>query len=230
MSSRVESLTDPVRTSASTQAQSQTSSTLLQSYTFIPHKDKDVQLIYLLNERAGQKTIIFARTVQETERLSILLRNIGFPAIPIHGQLSQNARLASLNDFRSRSRNILITTDVTARGLDIPSVDLVINYDLPQDGNTYINRVGRTARAGRTGVAISLVTQYDVEIWLRIEATLGKKVDEYKTIKDEVMLFADRVGGAQREAEVRMRELQRRWGNPRRGGRRSRDDMDRDDS
>lgn len=147
------SLTDPVRVSAS--AQSQTSSTLLQFYAFIPLKFKDVYLVHLLNERAGQMTIIFARTVHETERLSIVLRNSRFPAIPIHGQLSLSVRMASLNKSHTQSRNILIATDVAVRGVDIPSADLIVSYDLPQDSKTYIHRVGRTARAGRSGVAIS---------------------------------------------------------------------------
>ena len=87
----------------------------------------------LLNERAGQTAIIFTRTVNEAQRLSIMLRVLSFGAIPIHGQLSQSVRLAALNKFRSGSRKLLIATDVAARGLDIPSVDLVVNYDLPQE-------------------------------------------------------------------------------------------------
>ena len=110
---------------------------------------------------------IFTRTVNETQRLAILLRSLGFSAIPLHGQLSQSARLGALGKFRARSRDILVATDVAARGLDIPSVDVVVNFDLPEDSKTYIHRVGRTARAGKSGHAISMVTQYDVEIWRR---------------------------------------------------------------
>lgn len=136
ISSKVESLqraalVNPVRVSAS--KKNQTVSTLLQSYIFIPHKHKDVYLTSLLNERAGQTAIIFTRTVNEAQRLSIMLRVLSFGAIPIHGQLSQSVRLAALNKFRSGSRKLLIATDVAARGLDIPSVDLVVNYDLPQE-------------------------------------------------------------------------------------------------
>lgn len=125
------SLTDPVRVSVSKQRR--TSATLLQCYAPVPFEWKDVHIVHLLNEHAGQMTIIFTRTIQETQRLTIMLRNLGFLAIHIHGQLSQSARLASLNKFRSRSQNILIATDVAARGIDIPSVDLVVNYDLPED-------------------------------------------------------------------------------------------------
>jgi ATP-dependent RNA helicase DDX47/RRP3 len=93
-----------------------------------------------------------------------MLRYLGFPVIPLHGQLSQSLRLGALNKFRLGSRSLLITTDVAARGLDIPLVDLVINYDLPQDSKTYIHRVSRTARASKSSITISFITQYNVEL------------------------------------------------------------------
>jgi ATP-dependent RNA helicase DDX47/RRP3 len=238
MSNKVESLqraslSNPLRVSVS--MQHQTVSTLLQSYIFMPHKHKDIHLIHMLNELAGQTGIIFTRTVNEAQRISIMLRTLGFSAIPIHGQLSQRARLEALNKFRSRSRSLLVASDVAARGLDIPSVDLVLNYDLPHDSKTYIHRVGRTARAGKSGNAISFVTQYDVELWLRIEDALGKKLDEYKVIKEEVMVLADRVGDAQRAAALEMKDLHQNRGKSgatlrhKRTGKRSRDDMDQDE-
>jgi len=158
-------------------------------------------LIHTLNERAGEMAIIFTRTINECQRISIMLRHLGFSAIPLHGKLSQSEKLEALNEFRLGSRNLLIATDVAARGLDIPSVDLVINFDLPQDSKTYIHRVGRG------GIAISLVTQYDLEIWLRIEAALGRKLTEEKLVKEEVMGFTHRVGLAQRAAVREMKDL-----------------------
>ncbi|KAA8566900.1 hypothetical protein EYC84_009997 [Monilinia fructicola] len=200
---------------------------------------KDTYLIYLLNEFAGQSAIIFTRTVNETQRIAILLRTLGFGAIPLHGQLSQSSRLGALNKFRAGSREILVATDVAARGLDIPSVDVVLNYDMPQDSKTYIHRVGRTARAGKSGHAISFVTQYDVEIWMRIEAALGKKQDEYQTVKDEVMVFKPRVEEAQRHARNEMKNLHEDRGKkgavlkgrrPAKGAKRGRDEMDREEA
>lgn len=163
MTSKVESLqraslSNPLRVSISTNKY-QTVSTLLQSYCFIPHKDKDVYVAWLMNEFASKSVIIFTRTVNETQRIAILLRALGFGAIPLHGQLSQSSRLGALGKFRARSRDILVATDVAARGLDIPSVDVVLNFDLPHNSETYIHRVGRTARAGKSGHAISMVTQ-----------------------------------------------------------------------
>jgi ATP-dependent RNA helicase DDX47/RRP3 len=96
-------------------------------------------------------------------KLALILRNLNFKAVNINGQLTQTQRLNALNRFKTGERQILIATDVASRGLDIPEVDLVINYDIPQHSKDYVHRVGRTARAGKTGKAITMVTQYDVE-------------------------------------------------------------------
>ncbi|KAF2267972.1 ATP-dependent rRNA helicase RRP3 [Lojkania enalia] len=238
MSSKVESLQraslhNPLRVSISSSSH-QTVASLLQNYIFIPHKHKDHYLIHLLNDNIGHPTIIFTRTVNETQRIAILLRTLGFGAIPLHGQLSQSARLGALSKFKSRSRDILVATDVAARGLDIPSVDLVINFDLPPDSKTYVHRVGRTARAGKSGKAISFVTQYDLEIWMRIENALGKKLKEESIPKDEVMVLIERVGEAQRVAVREMKDLHdargRKGGMGKgRKGKRGRDEMDREE-
>lgn len=251
MTSKVESLqraslSNPLRVSISTNKY-QTVANLIQNYMFFPHKDKDLYLVHLLNEFAGQSAIVFTRTVNETQRIAILLRSLGLGAIPLHGQLSQSSRLGALNKFRSGSRNILVATDVAARGLDIPSVDIVINLDLPPDSKTYIHRVGRTARAGKSGHAVSMVTQYDVEIWQRIEAALGKQLEEYPVEKEEVALWGERVSEAQRIAIREMKDLHekrgtkgatlrgRKPGNGRgaggggSGGKRGRDEMDREE-
>ncbi len=135
-------------------------STLEQNYIFIPHMHKDTYLVYLCNEFAGQTIIIFTRTVLETQRIAILPRTLGMGAIPLHGGLYQSARLGAPNKFRAGSRNILRGNGrVAARGLDIPNVDCVLNFDLPGDSKTYVHRVGRTARAGKSGHAITLATQ-----------------------------------------------------------------------
>ncbi|EXF74958.1 DEAD/DEAH box helicase [Colletotrichum fioriniae PJ7] len=239
MSTKIESLSraslrDPVRVSISSNKY-QTVKGLIQHYCFVPHTQKDTYLIYLGNEFAGKRIIIFARTVAEVQRLSILLRALGFSAIPLHGQLNQTARLGALSRFREGTRQILVATDVAARGLDIPLVDVVINHDLPQDSKTMIHRIGRTARAGKSGIAISLVTQYDLEIYLRIEAALGKKLTEYPTQKDEVMVFQSRVEEAQRHARMEMKNLMEtqgkkgstlKGGKKGKGNKRRHDDMD----
>ncbi|RAL09922.1 RNA-dependent ATPase RRP3 [Aspergillus homomorphus CBS 101889] len=236
MSSKVESLqraslSNPLRVSVQSEnSKYSTVSTLIQSYLFIPQKHKDLYLVYLLNEFAGQSTIIFMRTVHETQRIAFLLRALGFGAIPLHGQLSQSARLGALGKFRSKSRNILVATDVAARGLDIPSVDAVINYDLPTDSASYVHRVGRTARAGKSGKSVSFISQYDIELWMRIENALQKKLPEYDCPKDEVMMLSDNVSEAQRQAIMQMKDYDEKKGNKTGKkfgkGKRSRDEMD----
>jgi ATP-dependent RNA helicase DDX47/RRP3 len=150
-----------------------------------------------------------------------MLRNLGFTAIPLHGQMSQTKRLGSLNKFKSKTRSILIATDVASRGLDIPHVDVVINFDIPTHSKDYIHRVGRTARAGRSGKSITLVTQYDVELFQRIEQLVGKQMPIYKTNDEEVMLLQERVAEAQRLAKVQIKESEenkRQNGKKRKGG------------
>ncbi|KAL2843642.1 ATP-dependent rRNA helicase rrp3 [Aspergillus pseudoustus] len=236
MSSKVESLqraslSNPTRIAVASKYQ--TVSTLQSSYLLIPHKSKNLYLTYILNEFAGKSAIIFTSTVHETQRVSYMLRTLGFGAIPLHGQLSQSSRLGALNKFRSGSRDILVATDVAARGLDIPSVDVVMNFDLPTDSKTYIHRVGRTARAGKSGVAISFVTQYDLEVFMRIEYALGKKLPEYDVDKEEVMVIAERVNEAQRQAVIEMKSFDEKRGSRGKNkfgkGKRSRDDMDQEE-
>lgn len=233
MTSKVEklqraSLHQPVRVAVSSKFS--TVDTLIQRYLFFPFKHKDTYLVYLVNELAGNSIIIFARTVNDTQRLAILLRTLGFSAIPLHGQLSQSNRLGALNKFKSGARSTLVATDVAARGLDIPLVDVVINYDIPTDSKAYIHRVGRTARAGRAGKSIALVTQYDLEPFLRIEATIGKKMQEYEIDKEGVFLLSERVGEAQREAIIQMKEIHdRRKSKGKLPTKRKRDDLDREE-
>ncbi|KIJ69220.1 hypothetical protein HYDPIDRAFT_164842 [Hydnomerulius pinastri MD-312] len=224
------SLSNPVRVEVSSKYQ--TVSTLLQYYLFVPLVHKDVHLIYLANELASNSSIIFTRTVHDAQRfrLSIILRTLGFPAVPLHGQLSQSQRLGALNKFKTGGRKILVATDVASRGLDLPSVDVVINFDIPTHSKDYIHRVGRTARAGRAGKSITMVTQYDVELLQRIEKVIDKKLELFPTSKEEVMLLKERVDEAGRLAVNELKEEAKAGGGKKRrreeGGR---DEKDRDD-
>ncbi|KAJ3205981.1 ribosomal RNA processing protein [Entophlyctis luteolus] len=202
------SLSNPVKVSVATKYS--TVATLLQYYLFFPFKHKECYLVYLLNELAGQTAIVFTLTCNSTQKLTLMLRNLGFEAVCLHGQMSQPKRLGALTKFKSGGRNILIATDVASRGLDIPGVDVVINYDVPQASKDYIHRVGRTARAGRSGKSVTFVTQYDIECYQRIEHSLQKKLDEYPlgAEKDAVLLLQERVGEAVRFAHMQMKEEQ----------------------
>lgn len=224
------SLSDPVKCAVSNKYQ--TVDTLLQTLMVVPGGLKNTYLIYLLNENIGKTTIIFTRTKVNAERISALCNLLEFNATALHGDLNQNQRTGALDLFKAGRRSILVATDVAARGLDIPSVDIVINYDIPVDSKSYIHRVGRTARAGRSGKSISLVSQYDLELILRIEEVLGKKLSKESVDKDIILSFRDSVDKA--NGEVIM-ELNRRHkekalrGGGRRGRMAARSDMDREE-
>ncbi|KAI8846935.1 P-loop containing nucleoside triphosphate hydrolase protein [Chytridium lagenaria] len=200
------SLTDPVKLEVTTKYS--TVATLLQYYLFFPFKHKECYLTYVLNELAGQTAIVFTLTCNSSRKLSLMLRNLGFQAVCLHGQMTQTKRLGALNKFKGGERNILIATDVASRGLDIAGVDVVINYDVPQSSKDYIHRVGRTARAGKSGKSITLVTQYDIEWYQRIEHSLQKKLDEYPlgVDKSAVLMLQERVSEAVKFAHVQMKE------------------------
>ncbi|CAG9839661.1 unnamed protein product [Diabrotica balteata] len=209
-------LQDPVRVEVSTKYQ--TVEKLQQYYIFIPVKFKDVYLVNILNELAGNSFMIFCSTCNNTIRTALMLRNLGLTAVPLHGQMSQNKRLAALTKFKAKNRSILISTDVASRGLDIPHVDVVINFDIPTHSKDYIHRVGRTARAGRSGRAVTFVTQYDVELYQRIEQLIGKQLPLYKTEEDEVMVLQERVAEAQRIAKMEMKDITDKKGGKRKKG------------
>jgi len=226
------SLRNPLKVEVSSKYQ--TVSTLLQSYVLTPAMLKEAQLVHVLTTLSGLSTICFVRTIHDATKLTLALRHLGFPAIPLHGDISQDKRLGAITRFKSEPGGILVATDVASRGLDMPKVDAVVNYDLPTNSKDYIHRVGRTARAGRAGKAISLVTQYDVELLQRIEHVIGKKLDAYEdTSREEVEMLRERVGEAVRAATIEMKEKEggrTQGGRGRKRGREgARENMDRDD-
>ncbi|KAF8188385.1 P-loop containing nucleoside triphosphate hydrolase protein [Pholiota molesta] len=225
------SLTNPVKVEVASRYQ--TVDTLLQYFLLVPFTDKQAYFIYLIHSLAGNSIIVFTRTKSEAQMLSVILRILGFAAVPIHGDLSQSQRLGALGKFKSGNRKILVATDIASRGLDIPSVDVVINYDVPQHSKDYIHRVGRTARAGRSGKSITLVSQYDVELIQRIEKVIGKEMEPYEVEAEDVAALKERVGEASRAAKMELKDAE--LNGKGRGHKRQRDevggkdDRDRDD-
>jgi ATP-dependent RNA helicase DDX49/DBP8 len=120
-------------------------------------------------------TIIFCARPRSAAYLTILLKSLSIRSTALHSRLTQRERLSSLSLFRSSIVSVLISTDVGARGLDMEDVAMVINWDVPDDPAEYIHRVGRTARAGKGGVAISFVTERDEERLLKVE----ERISEY---------------------------------------------------
>jgi ATP-dependent RNA helicase DDX47/RRP3 len=199
------SLVNPIKVEVSNKFQ--TPSTLVQQYLFIPEKYKDCYLAFVLDEFKGQSSIIFTETCDNALRVTLLLRNLGFKAVCLNGQLSQPKRLGALNKFKSGERNILVATDVASRGLDIPNVDMVINFDIPSNGKDYIHRVGRTARAGRAGRSLAFVTQYDIEAYQRLEKMLNQKLPDFPADQEIVLVLLERVTEAQKIATRELREM-----------------------
>lgn len=129
-------------------------------------------LLGLLKQEQGDKVIIFTNTKAEAENLELRLQHNGYNAAQISGDLPQKKRIKTLERFTEGELDILIATDVASRGLHIDDITHVINYDLPQDPEDYIHRIGRTARAGKRGDAISLACEEYVDNLVRIEETL----------------------------------------------------------
>ncbi len=132
-----------------------------QRYYLIDHQSKMAALCRLLETEDLTGTLIFARTKLGAAQLSEHLQARGYAAEALHGDLTQDMREAVLRRFRNGSLQLLIATDVVARGVDIQDVSHVINYDIPGDGEDYVHRIGRTGRAGRSGIAITLVTPHE---------------------------------------------------------------------
>jgi ATP-dependent RNA helicase DeaD len=134
--------------------------TIEQSYLVVEEREKFRHLTDFIrkNRDAKAQTIVFAATKQRADRVAHQLKRDGFSAIAIHGDLTQRQRDQAMFKFRKGTEDILVATDIAARGIDVPAVGNVINYDIPDDPNVYFHRIGRTAREGAEGRAISLVS------------------------------------------------------------------------
>ncbi|KAI6705358.1 hypothetical protein NL676_008320 [Syzygium grande] len=142
--------------------------------------------------------------LQKLSPSKFIAQELDQEAAALHSLKSQNLRLAALHRFKSGQVPILLATDVASRGLDIPTVDLVINYDIPQFPRDYIHRVGRTARAGRGGLAISFVTQDDITLIQEIEAVVGRQLEKFDCKENEVLSDITKVYKARRVASMKM--------------------------
>jgi ATP-dependent RNA helicase DeaD len=142
----------------------------------IPDGDKMAALIDLLDERTDGQIIVFGRTKHGIKKLARKLEQQGYPVAALQGNMSQNARDRVMLDFRAGRVQILLATNVAARGLDITTVDQVINFDLPESPELLTHRVGRTGRMGREGQAITLLGPEDSSKWRQLERGLGRRI------------------------------------------------------
>mmetsp|Transcript_7959 Transcript_7959/g.17493 ORF Transcript_7959/g.17493 Transcript_7959/m.17493 type:complete len:386 (-) Transcript_7959:1119-2276(-) len=134
----------------------------------------------------AQSAIIFVPTCERAAHISGILTQLGIHNVALHSLLSQNRRLAALGTFQSQRVRVLVATDVASRGLDVPEVDLVINAELPRRAVDYVHRVGRTARAGRRGRAVSLVGEQDIDLVHAAEEISGRKLEKCEEVTDEM--------------------------------------------
>ncbi|ORX36665.1 P-loop containing nucleoside triphosphate hydrolase protein [Kockovaella imperatae] len=151
-------------------------------------------------------TIIFTQRCATAHLVHLLLNQLEIPSVPLHSHLTQPHRLESLARFRAQQVPILVTTDVGSRGLDIPQVAMVINWDCPRRSDDYIHRVGRTARAGRGGVAVTVVTEKDVDLVQMIESEVGVKMEELDLPEEQVLESLNSVSVARRVATMEMHD------------------------
>ena len=154
--------------------------------------DKDEVVGRILQAEGRGKTVIFCRTKRQAAKLSDELIDRGFNASALHGDMSQEAREKSMTAFRTGKRDILVATEVAARGIDVDDVTHVINYSVPEDEKAYLHRVGRTGRAGRLGTAVTFVDWEDLARWTHINKELAfGQPDPTETYSSSAHLFSD---------------------------------------
>lgn len=188
----------------------------------VTHREHYLHMLLLTEQNVNKSVIIFCNRTVTADYLTHLLRLLEHRVTALHSKLPQRQRTDNLARFRASAARILVATDVAARGLDIPEVGLVINYDVPRDPDDYIHRVGRTARAGRKGEAVTLIGQRDVGLVKAIEDRVGRQMDKWeeegvnletRVVKEALKL----VGEKKREAWLEIEEGREVGGKRRRG-------------
>lgn len=155
---------------------SSTARTIEQSVYFAEKKEKLDLLFTLLQDTSIQRSLVFTRTKHGADKLAKKLVGMGIPSAAIHGNKSQNARQRALSDFKEHKIRVLIATDIAARGIDIEELPHVVNYELPNIPESYVHRIGRTGRAGASGVAVSFCAEDEKKELIKIEKLIGIKI------------------------------------------------------
>ena len=152
---------------------------------FVEMDDKRFFLESFIRENPDSKIIIFVRTRVRAERVAKAMERVSIPSITIHGEKDQGERSEAMRKFKEGECNILIATDVSARGIDIPDVNYVINYDLPEKAENYVHRVGRTGRGVNKGIALSFCSEDEKELLAEIQQFLNKEIEVIKLGKKD---------------------------------------------
>lgn len=182
--------------------------TLSVKYIFVPSYVKEAYLHSALSlpQYENNLCMIFVNRTMTAELLLKTLKKVGFRTTSLHSEMPQRERVNSLHRFKAGAARILIATDVASRGLDIPEVELVINFDIPADPDDFIHRVGRTARAGKKGDALTIVAERDVSRVLAIEERINKKMEKLEGVDDNKIIKESlkKISVAKRESLMEM--------------------------
>lgn len=150
----------------------------IDQYVYYTDREKKVELLnHILKKKDDDQVLVFVRTKYGADKLVKKLKRLDFVADAIHGNKSQNQRQAALKKFKAKESQVLIATDIAARGIDITKLKYVINYDVPNTPETYVHRIGRSGRAGETGMAISISEPEENAYVRAIEKLIDKKID-----------------------------------------------------
>ena len=163
-----------------------------QIFHTIPEPERFEALCRVIDAEPEFYGLVFCRTKADCDRAAAKLAERGYPAEPIHGDLSQARREEILGRFRSRRATILVATDVAARGIDVPDLTHVVNFALPQDPETYTHRIGRTGRAGKEGVAVTLIASHEYRRLMFIARSIGVYMEKARLPKIEDVIVAKR--------------------------------------
>ena len=181
-----------------------------QSLCFVSRENKMFLLTKILTESNIQSALVFSRTKHGADRIVKKLAQYGVDACAIHGNKSQNHREKSLEKFKSREVKVMVATDIAARGIDIEHIDHVINFNLPEDPTSYVHRIGRTARANRSGVAISFCDGSELTLLKSIEKHINQKIplnstQPFHEEKEKLEVLAGKIIKPVRKGKVRRR-------------------------
>jgi ATP-dependent RNA helicase RhlE len=155
---------------------SSTADTIQQELYYVEKGDKKALLIHLLKDKGIKTALVFTRTKHGADKVVKDLTRVGITAEAIHGNKSQNARQRALSNFKNRTTRVLIATDIAARGIDIDELTHVINYELPNIPETYVHRIGRTGRAGASGIAFSFCDAEEIDFLKDIHKLISKQI------------------------------------------------------
>ncbi|RLD23459.1 MAG: ATP-dependent helicase [Bacteroidetes bacterium] len=178
------------------------------SVAFIDMDDKRFFLEALIKDNAEKKILVFVRTKVRAERVKKALERVDLIADTIHSDKLQEERELTMRNFRSGELKVLIATDVSARGIDIPNVEYVINYDLPESSENYVHRVGRTGRGNNKGLAISFCSDSEKEVLAEIEQNLGKNIQRMEISKADYRYTLDISDDKPRDWKSLMKEAE----------------------